>query len=51
MKRIHMNLHSIAATQQLVEPKFKGLCINCENRDTCTFSKPKEGVLYCNEYE
>lgn len=51
MKRRHMSSHSIAAAQQLVEPQFKGLCINCENRNTCTFSRPKGGVLFCDEYE
>jgi hypothetical protein len=27
-----------------------GLCINCEHRDTCTFTKPEGGVWRCNEY-
>jgi len=26
------------------EVKFKGLCLNCENRKTCIFPKPEEGV-------
>jgi hypothetical protein len=33
------------------EVKFKGLCLNCENRKTCIFSKPEEGVWRCEEYE
>ncbi len=31
--------------------KYKGLCMNCENRKTCTFPKPEEGVWHCEEYE
>ena len=30
--------------------KYKGLCINCENRDTCTFPKLEGGVWHCSEY-
>jgi len=29
---------------------FKGLCRNCQNRDTCTFPKPEGGVWHCEEY-
>jgi hypothetical protein len=28
----------------------KGLCINCENRDTCAFRIPEGGVWRCEEY-
>jgi hypothetical protein len=31
--------------------KYKGLCVNCENRQTCTYPKPEGGVWHCNEYE
>jgi hypothetical protein len=31
--------------------EYKGLCRNCENRKTCTFPKPEEGVWHCEEYE
>ena len=27
-----------------------GLCVNCEDRDTCTFPRPEGGVWRCNEY-
>lgn len=30
---------------------FKGLCINCEHRFTCTLPRPESGVWYCEEYE
>ena len=29
---------------------FKGLCVNCENRETCVFPKPEGGVWHCEEY-
>ena len=28
----------------------KGLCKNCENRETCTFPRPEGGVWHCDEY-
>ncbi len=30
--------------------RLKGLCMNCEHRDTCTFPKPEGGVWRCEEY-
>jgi len=30
--------------------EFKGLCINCANRETCKLAKPEEGVWHCEEY-
>jgi NADH-quinone oxidoreductase subunit E len=30
--------------------KYKGLCLNCANRETCTFPKPEGGVWHCDEY-
>lgn len=32
------------------EVKLSGLCMNCENRDTCTYPKPEGGVWHCEEY-
>ncbi|MBW2263225.1 MAG: hypothetical protein JRG91_14745 [Deltaproteobacteria bacterium] len=37
---------SAAAAQQ----KHLGLCVNCEDRETCTFPRPEGGVWRCNEY-
>jgi len=28
----------------------KGLCANCENRETCTMPSPEGGVWHCEEY-
>jgi len=30
--------------------KHKGLCVNCENRETCTMRKGEGGVWHCEEY-
>ena len=30
---------------------LKGLCLNCENRDSCGFLKPNGGVWHCEEYK
>ena len=31
--------------------KYMGLCVNCENRESCTLPKPAGGVWYCEEYQ
>ena len=31
--------------------KNKGLCPNCKNLKTCTYSKSETGVWFCEEYE
>jgi hypothetical protein len=30
--------------------RFKGLCINCENRNTCVNTRVEGGVWHCEEY-
>jgi len=30
--------------------QLKGLCVNCDHRDTCTYPKPEGGVWHCEEY-
>lgn len=40
-----------ASAQSEDSSKYKGLCVNCENRQHCTFPKPESGVLHCEEYE
>lgn len=30
---------------------LKGICVNCENRDNCTFPKPDGGIWHCEEYK
>ncbi len=29
----------------------KGLCVNCEKRETCKYTIPEEGIWHCEEYE
>jgi hypothetical protein len=31
--------------------KYVGLCLICDNRETCTFPKPEGGVWHCGEYQ
>ena len=37
-----------AARQDAEE--YKGLCVNCDNRDTCTLPRPEGGIWHCQEY-
>ena len=30
--------------------RLRGLCSNCENRETCTYPRPEHGVWSCDEY-
>ncbi len=30
--------------------KYKGLCSNCIDRETCLFPKPDGGIWHCEEY-
>jgi hypothetical protein len=30
--------------------KQKGLCMDCTNRENCTFPRPEGGVWHCEEY-
>lgn len=33
------------------EPQYKGLCVNCEKRATCSLKAVEGGVWQCEEYE
>jgi len=39
-----------AATKMTDSDKYKGLCCNCENRETCVFPKCEGGIWHCEEY-
>jgi len=41
---------AVARAKQKELDKYQGLCVNCENRETCTFPKPEGGVWHCDEY-
>ena len=30
--------------------KVKGLCVNCDNYNSCTYPKPEGGIWHCEEY-
>ena len=30
--------------------RYEGLCVNCENRQTCAHPKPTGGVWHCEDY-
>ena len=30
---------------------IKGLCVNCDNLETCKLRKPEDGIWHCEEYE
>ena len=34
-----------------ISNKFKGLCMNCDNSDDCTYPKSESGVWHCEEYK
>ncbi len=37
--------------QALVYAMPKGLCVNCDHRETCRLPRPESGVWHCQEYE
>ena len=39
-----------AATAEPDYGEFKGLCMNCADREICRFPKPEGGVWHCHEY-
>ena len=43
-----------AAAREPASPKdageYKGLCVNCENADTCPAAQSEGGVWHCQEY-
>jgi NADH-quinone oxidoreductase subunit E len=41
---------SIALAEPAEEEIYKGLCINCDNRETCGYRTPGQAVWYCEEY-
>ncbi|MBN2351352.1 MAG: hypothetical protein JXD23_02200 [Spirochaetales bacterium] len=31
--------------------RYKGLCVDCQNRTTCTHNKPEGGIWHCENYQ
>lgn len=42
---------SVSSTATPDSSVLKGLCVNCDNRDSCIYPKPEGGVWRCEEYE
>ncbi|MBN1347867.1 hypothetical protein JXJ21_00510 [candidate division KSB1 bacterium] len=38
-------------TETRPDEQFKGLCVNCSNRNHCKIPKPPGGVWHCAQYE
>jgi hypothetical protein len=30
--------------------EYKGLCVNCDQRETCAIRRPETGIWHCEEY-
>jgi hypothetical protein len=42
---------SASAPTETIDPdKYKGLCSNCENRETCLLPRSEGGNWHCEEY-
>ncbi len=39
-----------AVAEKSIEINKIGLCVNCDNIATCSYSKANEEVVYCEEY-
>lgn len=37
-------------TKEVIPDRSIGLCMNCENRESCMLPFPAGGVVYCEEY-
>ena len=45
-----MNDEEFLGSQKKDTNNLKGLCSNCDIRETCTYPKPEGGVWHCEEY-
>ena len=41
---------SVMPAADTAEARHEGLCVNCENRQTCAHPKPAGGVWHCEDY-
>lgn len=44
------NVSRIASDGERNTDKYRGLCSDCEDRETCTIRGLEEGVWHCEEY-
>jgi len=47
---IHENPFKSTAHHGRESSSYRGLCSNCDNRETCTYPKPEGGIWRCEEY-
>lgn len=47
----NMYVFNAAGNELDTSPLLRGLCVNCENKETCMLPKAEGGVWYCEEYE
>lgn len=47
--RVHSRSSSTCRSKEITE--YTGLCINCDNRKTCSFPKSGKTVWCCEEYQ
>ena len=40
----------VAALSPVADPRFRGLCVNCDLRSECALPRPDGGVWHCEEY-
>ena len=49
-KQLRSERAALAAKTRSETRGWKGLCVNCELRSTCTYLKPPGGIWHCEEY-
>ena len=45
-----VTVETVAVSEEVKPEVYKGLCINCENREICRLAKSEGGVWHCEEY-
>jgi hypothetical protein len=48
--RLTSSTGKMSSDSRSSESEPLGLCVNCENRHTCTLARPEGGVWHCEEY-
>ncbi len=50
LPRLGLESQSEAVSVEKESEQYKGLCINCEVRKTCTLRTPGDSIWHCEEY-
>lgn len=50
-KEIPTRINSENKSAANVNGKYKGLCRDCENRESCVYPKNEAGIWHCEEYK